>query len=368
MTSADDLGIGVIGCGRIAQARHLPVLHKLRGVRLAALADSDPVVLAEMSRRYPAAHAYDTHQALLQNPDVHAVLVCTPPQDHFVPARDVLMSGRHLYVDSPLAVSVEQCNELVTLASRAGRVATVGLNLRQHSQVRRARHDIVAGRIGTLQAISSIFTTPSRGLRGDVFPAWRQPASVEGNVFGESSIQHFDIWRLLTGAEFSEVSVQCPVMGGPVAVTARLQQTQADSTAPVAATAVFSEYSGNHNEIRVIGSHGTLCLSLYQYNGYRYFPALGSPGSARAHLAGAWESIRSLPQGLANLAHQGEYGATFERQLEVFAAACRGGKQRIVTLEDGRAATVAALAAYQSMASGQAIALDAGVDQFLGCS
>lgn len=358
MAAQDILGIGVIGCGRIAQVRHLPILQKLRGIRLTAIADRDAAVVSRVAGQYGVVHRYDNHNELLQNPAVHAVLVCTPPQDHHAHARDVLLSGKHLYVDSPLAITMEQCDDLAALAARTGRVATVGLNLRQHSQVRRARRYIESGRVGTVQAISSTFTTPSRGLRGDVFPPWRQPASVEGSVFGESAIQHFDIWRLLTGGEFCEISVQCPVIGGPVSMTARLRQAGNGEVPAVAVSAVFSEYSGDNNEIRVIGSHGTIQLALYQYNGFSYFPSLAAPGSAKAHLSALWESIRCLPQGLANLAHRGEYGATFRRQLEAFVSACRGGNPELVSVADGKAATLAALAAFRSMVSGQAVAID----------
>jgi predicted dehydrogenase len=364
MAAEQALGIGIIGCGRVAQMRHLPILKKLRGIQLVAIADRDPAALSHVGGQYPMARQFDSHATLLQDPKVNAVLICTPPQDHYRQARDVLLSGKNLYVDSPLAITEVECDELVALAKEAGSVATVGLNLRWHSQVQRARRDIQAGRVGTVQAINSIFTTPSRGLRGDVFPPWRQPSRVEGSVFGESSIQHFDIWRLLTGAEFSELSVQCPVMGGPVSLTARLQSPGGESATPIAAAAVFSEYSGDNNEIRVIGSHGTLSLSLYRFNGYRHRAALSSPGSAKAHLGALAESIRCLPQGFSNLMQQGEYGTTFRRQLEAFVAACRGRQGGIVSMEDGRAATVAALAAYQSMVSGQTIV----VDQVRACS
>jgi predicted dehydrogenase len=355
MATQQTLRIGIIGCGRVAQMRHLPILRKLRGIHLVAIAERDPVVQSHVGEQFSGARRYQTHTAMLEDPNVEAVLVCTPPQDHHLHARDVLLSGRHLYVDSPLAITAAECDDLVELAGRVDCVATVGLNLRQHSQVQRAHRDIAAGRVGTVQAISSTFTTPSRGLRGDLFPPWRQPASVAGSVFGESAIQHFDIWRLLTGAEFSEVSVQCPVMGGPVSMIASMRHPGDSAVAPVAVGAVFSEYSGNNNEIRVIGSHGTLSLSLYRFNGYSYCAALESQGSAAAHLKAFVESFRCLPQGISNLVQQGEYGTTFLRQLEAFVAACRGDRRGIVSMEDGRAATVATLAAYQSMATGQKV-------------
>ena len=361
MGRSDSLGLGIIGCGRIARMRHLPILSKTNRIRLAAASDLDPAMLAQVADQYAIAHRYSDYRALLADPEVDAVLVCTPPRSHFIHARDVLLSNRHLYVDSPLALSAEECDELVDIAERSDRVATVGLNLRHHSYVQRTRECVEAGLLGPLQAINAIFSTPSRGSRGDIFPAWREPDTVDGSVFGECAIQHFDTWRALTGADFTEVFVQAPRIGGPVSFTAEMRRKNDPQHAPIVAAAVFSEYSGDNSEVRVIGDKGTIALSFYRYDGFLYCPALVTPGSWMQHLSAFAESARSLPQGLANLIHGGEYGITFRRQLEKFIEACLGGKAASVSLMDGRAVTVAALAAYRSMITGQKVSIAYGL-------
>jgi predicted dehydrogenase len=354
------LRIGFIGCGRVAQLRHLPILRDMKGVQLAAIADTDAEILRTVAGRYKVTRRYDNHQALLEDESVEAVLVCTPPASHFQHAREVLESGRHLYTDSPLALSAEECESLVALGDQSGTTATVGLNLRYHSLVQRAKHCVQAGLIGQVHAITATFSTPSRGMRGDKFPLWRQPNTIEGNVFGESALQHFDTWRALTSAEFTEISVHCADKEGPVSLTALMQSESAGSNTPIVVASTFSEYAGDNSEIRLIGREGTIALSLYRYDGFSYCPALEAHGSVRQHMRAVRESLTSLPQGLRNLFHGGEYGITFKAQLEAFAKACKGGKAPLVSLTDGKAAAIASITAFESLNSGQKIQIQSG--------
>jgi len=349
------LRIAIIGCGRVAQMRHLPLLQSMKTVRVVALADSDPEKLSSVARQYKVSRRFDNHLALLDDDAIDAVLVCTPPACHFEHAKDVLQSGRHLYVDSPLALSPQHCQSLVELGERSQCTATVGLNLRYHALIQRARICIQAGLVGPVHAITATFSTPSRGKRGDRLPAWRQPQTIDGNVFGESAVQHFDAWRALTAAEFTEIFVQRAEIGGPVSVAAQMQHSETNRGGAIVVAAVFSEYAGDNSEIRLIGREGTIALSLYRYDGFSFCPALETPGSIRRHLRAVRENLRSLPQGFRNLIYGGEYGITFKRQIEAFVVACKGGNPPPVSLADGKAATLASLAAFQSMMMAQKV-------------
>ena len=343
------MNIGIIGCGRIAQLRHLPFLSRAKNVCIAALADIDRERLSRVADRFGINRCYNDHIALLDDQEIDAVLVCTPPAEHFAHASAVLKSGRHMFVDAPLALSVEDCNSLVELGLRTNCVATVGMNLRHHRLIQRAKHCIKDGWIGPVQAISATFTTPSRANRADKFPAWRQPQNIDGSVFMEGAIHHFDAWRDLTNAEFTSISVQSPIAGGTVSMSATMNAAErANNQRAIVVGAVFSEYAGDNSEVRVMGRDGTITLSLYRYNGFDYCPALASHGSAKQHMHKVIESIRSLPAGFRTLG-AGEYGRTFELQLEAFLHAIRSNGDAIISLEDGAAATSAALAAIRSI-------------------
>jgi predicted dehydrogenase len=278
------------------------------------------------------------------------VIVSTPPAAHFEHASAVLERGRHVFIEAPMALSVEHCDRLVAQASRSRVIATVGLNLRHHPMIQRAKRCVRDGWIGPVQAISSTFTTPSRGQRTDVFPAWRKPEVLDGSVFSECAVEFFDAWRDLTGAEIDEISVHCSSKGGPVSLSATMGGS-------IAVGAVFSEYSGDTSEMRLMGRDGTLGLSHYRFNGFDYCPPLVAHGSPRQILRRALESVRALPRGLRLASGGGEYAETFRTQLCSFVDAIRGGASPRISLEDGRAAAAATLAAFRSMEEGRAVAL-----------
>lgn len=354
--SSKTVRVGVVGCGRVAQRRHLPILTTLPGVEVAAVADLNAETLGSVADRYGVERRYPEALALVEDTSLDAVLVCTPPREHYEVALAALENGRHVFVEAPLALSVAHCDRLVFEASRSGVVAAVGMNLRQHPMIERAIRWVRDGRIGQIQAISTTFTTPSRGQRADVFPEWRRPTVLDGSVFSECAVEFFDAWRLLTGADIEEVSVRCTKRGGPVSLTA----TMANS---IVVGAVFSEYSGDTSEIRLIGRDGTLGLFHYRYNGFDYCPPLVAHGSSRQLLRRAAESLRALPRGLRLARAGGEYAETFRTQLQAFVEAVRGGDASLASLDDGRHATTAMLAAFRSMEDERPVALSEVFDR-----
>jgi predicted dehydrogenase len=323
----------------------------MKGVQVVALADSNPDRLSQAAARFHVDTVYDSYPRLLEDESIDAVLVCTPPALHHEHAAAVLASSRHLYVEPPLALTAEDCDSLTQLGSDAKSVAAVGLNLRFHPLIQRARRAIEEGWVGPVQAISATYTTPSRGRRGDEFPAWRQPQTAEGSVLMEGAVHHFDAWRYLSGAEFEGINARSAFPGGPISLTATMRRGAGE---PIVVAAVFSEYAGDNSEIRILGREGTISLSLYRFNGFDYCRALEHPGSIRQYLRRFTESVRSLPRGLGQL-RGGDYARTFGLQLEAFLRAAEGREAAVVSLTDGRAATIAALAALKSLDASRAV-------------
>lgn len=350
LNSSNPVKVGVIGCGRIAQQRHLPILRRLDNVQIVAVADTDPKKLSFAADRYGVDRRYEDYRALIDDPSIDAVAVCTPPAEHFIQANAVLASSRHLFLETPTALSAGDCDSLIEMATKSTAIATVASNLRYHPFVERARKCIQDGLLGPVQAISATFTTPSRGYRSDKLPEWRNPEILDGGVLSEGALHHFDVWRTLTASDFTEISVQCCSIGGPVSLSATMGSS-------IVVGAVFSEYAGDNNEIRVMGRDGTLTLSFYRYNGFDYCPAPAAHGSLKQHLRFIAESITALPRGLRASRQGGDFGRSFELQWQAFIHSVRHGDTPRVSLTDGRAALQTVLAAVESMATQRPVRL-----------
>ena len=114
---------GVLGLGTIARAVHLPLIARMPGHDLVAVADLDPDRCADLAGRY-GARASDP-AALFAAGDVDAVLVATPGR-HAAHAVDALRAGKHVLAEKPLALSVEEADTAAAVAAERGLLLQVG--------------------------------------------------------------------------------------------------------------------------------------------------------------------------------------------------------------------------------------------------
>jgi predicted dehydrogenase len=119
-----EIGIGLIGCGQIARQRYLPLLRQQRGVRITAVctAHEESAKLAADKLGNGVAWTTDVG-ALVSNPDVQAVIVCTPHKYHARQAAEALRAGKHVLVEKPMATTWEDAEELIAAAAASDRVA-----------------------------------------------------------------------------------------------------------------------------------------------------------------------------------------------------------------------------------------------------
>ena len=197
--------IGVLGCGGIACAAHLPSLARVPNARVVAVADDDPASLAAAHALVPAARALAHYTDVLDLPDVDAVVIALPPALHAEAAVAALQRGRHVYVEKPLATNLADARRVLAARSAAaGRpVAMMGFNYRWSPLIREARTRIIAGEIGQLLALRTVFSTAARDV-----PRWKQHRGRGGGVLLDLAVHHIDLARFLTGAEVATVSTE----------------------------------------------------------------------------------------------------------------------------------------------------------------
>lgn len=118
------IGVGVIGCGEIAQLMHLPIIKELPGLHIAALCDLSKTVVEQLGEHYGVGARYTDHRALLADPGVDAVVICT--YDHGGLVAETIAAGKHLIVEKPLAFTPEEARPLVGQLAQSGLVGLVG--------------------------------------------------------------------------------------------------------------------------------------------------------------------------------------------------------------------------------------------------
>ena len=108
-----------------------------------------------MKQLYPEVKTSKEFEAVVQNPDIDAIVIATPVRFHFEMAKAVLQSGKHVFIEKPMASSTAECKELVQLAETKNLVIMLGHTFIYSPAVRKAKEIIDAGDIGEIQYISS---------------------------------------------------------------------------------------------------------------------------------------------------------------------------------------------------------------------
>jgi predicted dehydrogenase len=123
--SADQLGVGVIGCGGFGLFA-LQQFVQVPGVHLAGMAGTARPAALAAAQRYGLEDVVDIDR-LLDLPAVELVYISTPPFLHYEQSKRALESGKHVICEKPLALSVEQADELIAIARRNDRLLVANL-------------------------------------------------------------------------------------------------------------------------------------------------------------------------------------------------------------------------------------------------
>jgi predicted dehydrogenase len=176
--------LGVIGCGQIAEAGHVPALLASPKVETVAVADISErrmhlVAAALAPRRRPALHT--DHRRMLADEQLDAVLIATPPSFHRAQALDVAASGCHVICEKPIATSLRDADAILTACREAGVRCQMVHNYATYEEHVRVREKIEGGVIGRphtaiLQGLGSY---PWDGV-ADFSPGWRYRLELSG--------------------------------------------------------------------------------------------------------------------------------------------------------------------------------------------
>ena len=151
MNASSELGLGVIGAGGrgwLSAHAHQPT----NGVRIVAACDLQEKELSAYRDKYGRDLFVTTdYRRLLERPDVQAVFVTTPDFLHEEHAVAALSAGKHVYLEKPIAITIEGCDSILRTAAKHGVKLYVGHNMRHMAFVQRMKELIDRGAIGEVR-------------------------------------------------------------------------------------------------------------------------------------------------------------------------------------------------------------------------
>lgn len=192
------LNVGLLGCGRIAR-RHADLLGhgEITRARLAAVCDLDPARAEALGRPFGATIHRDL-DALLADPAIDMIAVLTPSGLHAEHAIAAARAGRHVLVEKPMALRLDDADAMIRACDEAGVKLFVVKQNRFNVPVVQARRALDAGRFGRLV----LGTVRVRWCRDQDYydqDAWRGTWALDGGVLANQASHHVDLLEWFMG-------------------------------------------------------------------------------------------------------------------------------------------------------------------------
>ncbi len=343
------LRIGVLGAGPIARAAHFDACRRARNAGLYAICDVAPDLLARAAAIYQPRAAYADYDAMLADPRVEAVIVAVADAFHVSLCHRALDAGKHVLVEKPLGISVEECEDLRRRLGETDLVLQVGNNKRFDPGLAFARR-FIADELGQLAVLNAWYCdSVYRYTMTDNL----QPVMVaSAQARRPASDPKADKARYFMLAHGSHLVDTARFLGGEL-VGARARLLRAFDAYHWAVEADFANgclghfnlvipVRGDFGEgVQVFGEHGSV-------TGRLYLPWYKKSGDVECFSARDGAYHRPL----------GADGDTYKLQIEGFAdTVLHGAPQWGATVEDGVAAVRAMAAISRSVDSGEYIRL-----------
>jgi predicted dehydrogenase len=243
------LRIGVIGCGQIARAIHLPVLARIPDARLVALAEPVEANRLAAAATVPGATVHSDYRELLQAGGLDAAVICVPPHLHAPCAIAAFDAGLHVYLEKPLAPSSADGARVVEAWRRARKIGMMGFNFRFHPQVERIRQRLGNGDIGSPLGVRSVFTILPHEL-----PEWKRSRTTGGGVLLDLASHHVDLVQHLLGEPVVRVYATTRSLRGEGDHAA----VQLELASGAMAQIFVSLGSVDENRLEIVGTSGKL--------------------------------------------------------------------------------------------------------------
>ena len=259
---------GFIGCGEVTEKKSGPAFSLIEGSKVAAVMSRSEEKARSYARRHGIKNWYTDPQALLEDPDVNAVYIATPPSTHATFAIMAMKAGKPVYVEKPMAANYEDCCRINRISLSTGMPCFVAYYRRYLDYFLRVKQLIKSGEIGTVVNVQIRFAVPPRDLdyNSRNLP-WRVQADIAGGgYFYDLAPHQIDLLQEMFGP-IIEAEGYTANRGG-------LYETEDSVSAcfrfangvPGSGSWCFVAHeSAKEDSIQIIGDKGSVSFSVFTY-------------------------------------------------------------------------------------------------------
>ena len=333
----DVLNWGVLGTARI-NAQIIDVLHSSSRTRVLGIASRTLERAVDCADRWHVPRAYGDYMSLLADPEVDVIYNSLPNSLHASWTIEAAAHGKHVLCEKPLAVSVEEVDDIIAAAQRYGVVICEALMYRHHPLVLKLKDAVDRGSIGPLAIVRGAF---SFHLRNDFDIRLR--ADLGGGSLYDSGCYPVSLARYLVGCEPREVFGWRSVGGKGVDVSFAGQMLFSKGCASVYAQFDCGFQGPYRRGIEIVGSDGVIQVPNPYKPRISEFAILNDLGRVR-------EVVRI----------ESAIGSPYRREIEDMADVVSGASEPLVSLHDSRCNVATMVSLQESALLGRPVTMNEG--------
>lgn len=259
---------GFIGCGEVTEKKSGPAFSLVEGSKVVAVMSRRAERASDYARRHNIPRWYTDAQELVNDPDVNAVYIATPPSSHATYAIMAMKAGKPVYVEKPLASSYEECLRVNRVSKETGVPCFVAYYRRLLPYFLKVKGIIDSGVIGTIVGTQIRFAVPPRDVdynRTDL--PWRVQRDIAGGgYFYDLAPHQIDLLQEFIGP-ITRATGFCANRAGLYETEDTVSAAfQFQSGLPGSGTWCFCAHkSARTDRIQIIGDRGRVVFSAFTY-------------------------------------------------------------------------------------------------------
>ena len=261
---------GFIGCGEVTEIKSGPAFNEVEGSSVVAVMSRNKNRAEDYARRHGIPRFYTDPQELINDPDINAIYIATPPSSHATYAIMAMMAGKPVYVEKPLAANYDDCVRINHVSEKTGIPCFVAYYRRYLPYFKKVKEIVDSGVIGKIINVQVRFACPPRDIdyaTGCERP-WRlQPEIAGGGYFYDLAPHQLDLLQEMFGVITDAYGMFANRGGLYDAEDSVSACFRFENGVPGSGSWCFvGHQSAKEDRIEVIGDKGMLGFSVYQYD------------------------------------------------------------------------------------------------------
>ena len=263
----DQINWGIIGCGKVTELKSGPAFSKVENSRLVAVMRRDAAKAADYALRHHVSKWYSNADQLINDPEVNAIYVATPPSTHAEYAIRVMRAGKPVYVEKPMAMNEAECREMIKVSKETGQFLFVAYYRRSLPYFVKIKELIDSKVIGDVRMVNLKLYNPlkSEELNPDLQVGWRvDPTISGGGHFHDLASHQLDYLIYLLGPVKTAKGISANQAGLYAADDATNALIEFESGAMFTGSWCFSVPQNQKTDVtEIVGSKGKLTFSFF---------------------------------------------------------------------------------------------------------